>query len=408
MMLCAIRCAILLALAACARSLHHTAGRIAETRVRYTGTKRAAASAAPNNGTSVLCRSGKWLPELFLLGGPKCGTSAMAMQLIQNGIPSAVDKTGFTNIPQELADDDVDSDSFLAEKEMQFFTGWLRRSKGRWNATLAMQDWTAVMPECPSLDSQRSLFADYTPGNLALVPPAASLNIDREVLAYGYNLTSINLPATLELFYGEFSPRLSFVVMLREPLSQLQSLWYHALFVWLQTQLPPIELLGDLADLPPQRNATFTSQLEEALDLVDRGTMPLWLWYAFFGRQLEAYLDHFAAEHFVFIPMYHFLSDGPGRDEVCSTLQQRLDFHVACAEAATAVSSHEHPSLIEDVPVTSELRARFDTFMLPEIELLVQVLFHAYLEGAHLPAFHPQNTSAPMAFEVEDWLRAGW
>mmetsp|Transcript_61291 Transcript_61291/g.113789 ORF Transcript_61291/g.113789 Transcript_61291/m.113789 type:complete len:405 (+) Transcript_61291:82-1296(+) len=404
MMLCAIRCAILLALAACARSLHHTAGRIAETRVRYTGTKRAAASAAPNNGTSVLCRSGKWLPELFLLGGPKCGTSAMAMQLIQNGIPSAVDKTGFTNIPQELADDDVDSDSFLAEKEMQFFTGWLRRSKGRWNATLAMQDWTAVMPECPSLDSQRSLFADYTPGNLALVPPAASLNIDREVLAYGYNLTSINLPSTLELFYGQLSPRLTFIVMLREPLAQLQSAWHHAEFVLTNFDGARVNQL--MGDVPLAIN--FTLELERALDLVDVGTMTLWLWYAFFGRQVEAYLTSFAAEQFIFIPMYHFLSDGPGRDEVCSTLQQRLDFHVACAEAATAVSSHEHPSLIEDVPVTSELRARFDTFMLPEIELLVQVLFHAYLEGAHLPAFHPQDTNAPMALEVEDWLRTGW
>jgi len=387
-----------------ARSLHQPFskhGHLVRTPDAHVRLHKREARASSNDNSTVMCRWGKWLPELYLLGGPKCATSDLSLQLVRNGIPSSVNISGYSFHDPDLIKQDV---AYIGKKESQFFHGWFYLNGGTWNARQAVKDWRHDMPDCPekgsAFDLNRTLFADYTPLNLALVPPDASVT-SRPVTAWGHNLTAVNLPSTLEVFYGELSPRLTFIVMLREPLAQLQSAWYHAEYVLQTVEVNATQLIGDL---PLASN--FTSELERALDLADRGTITLWLWYAFFGKQVQAFLARFAAPQFVFIPMYHFL--GTGREEVCAAMEERLNFPISCAEVGESINQHDHPALDEELPVSSELRLRFEAFMSPEIQNLVEVLYLAYMEGAHLPALHPQDTNTPLMSEVKDWLVSGW
>eukprot|EP00971_Amphidinium_carterae_P121978 2415552-Amphidinium_carterae.1 len=87
------------------------------------------------------------------------------------------------------------------------------------------------MPACPEVDSslagERKLFAEYNPGFLALVEDSATLGGFGSMRNVNPN-SWINMPAWMQTLYGPLSSRLTFVVMLREPLSAMQSAWYHA------------------------------------------------------------------------------------------------------------------------------------------------------------------------------------
>mmetsp|Transcript_56354 Transcript_56354/g.132104 ORF Transcript_56354/g.132104 Transcript_56354/m.132104 type:complete len:415 (+) Transcript_56354:86-1330(+) len=353
---------------------------------------------------TILCSWGKWLPELYLLGAPKCATSDLSLQLVHNGIQSSVNISGYSFNDPDLLKKDV---PYLGEKESQFFQGWLYTHNGTWDVEEALQDWWYYQAWCPAyvfegsgMPVQRTLFAEYTPLNLGLVPPDSSIS-GKLVTAWGYDLAGIYLPRTLAYFYGELSPKLSFIVMLREPLAQLQSSWYHAHHILTHAEVNSTQLVGDLP-----LESSFPAELARALNLADHGTMQLWLWYSYYGRQVQAYLSIFAASQFVFIPMYYFLHKA--REEVCATLQERLRYPISCQEVGPSINTHDHPSLEEDLPATSALRARFEAFMQPEIERLIQVLHRAYVQGAHLPAFHRHGLRPVRRRDVQSWLMEGW
>mmetsp|Transcript_47600 Transcript_47600/g.87478 ORF Transcript_47600/g.87478 Transcript_47600/m.87478 type:complete len:428 (+) Transcript_47600:99-1382(+) len=379
---------------------------LSEPQIALHGEYKTAQSHATEVGklNGILCRNGKWLPELYLLGSVKSATTDLAWALVQNGIPSSVmvgsiPDNDFWN--HNISSYDV---PFLADKESYFVLQYVQDHNLTWNATDAMALWESYMPDCPATSgysSERKLFADFTVMNLPM-SAYGETSSQGGIQAWGFDATSVQMPLTLERWYGQqLKSRPTFIIMMREPLSQMQSLWYHAQTVYhLQGGVVPRQAVGDVAF-----DDTFLEQLSHTLDLAEAGTITVWLWYAMFGRQIRDWLRHFEPLQFFMVPMQYFIV--LARDEFAASLQERLQYPVAFEVAGPSMNSHPHPKLEEEVPPGSNMRVRFDAFMSGENMLLVQQLHGAYMQGAHLPGFHPEGVNAT-ASEVEAWLTTGW
>merc|ERR1719469_415544 len=115
-----------------------------------------------------------------------------------------------------------------------------------------------------------------TPNNLRMVPGETT---------YGKS-EFINLPNTLLNFYGHMSKQITFVAMIREPLSRMQSAWYAAR-----------ECDNHAICMKDCSGTSFDADLREAM-LNAHKEPPLyteWLWTGMYGRQLEQWLKKFDA-----------------------------------------------------------------------------------------------------------------
>jgi len=300
----------------------------------------------------------------------------------------------------------LDDIPFIADKESNFVLKYVQEHNGTWNAPAAMALWESYMPECPAAvghSAEHKLIADFTVMNLPMSAHGETASRGG-VRAWGFDATSVQMPLTLERWYGQqLKSRLTFIIMMREPLSQMQSFWYHMQTVYqknLQGGTVPHQALGDVSF-----DDTFIEQLTHAMDLAEAGTITVWLWYAMYGRQIRDWLRHFEPLQFFMVPMQYFIV--LARNEFAASLQERLKHPIAFGVAGPSMNSHPHPKLEEEVPPGSNMRVRFDAFMSGENMLLVQQLHGAYMQGAHLPGFHPEGVNAT-ASEVEAWLTTGW
>jgi len=335
-----------------------------------------------------------------VLGAVKSATTDLAWQLVHNGIESTI---VVGSVPDNdfwshnISDLDV---PFLADKESYFVLQYMKDHFKVWNPEDAMEVWESYMPICPHT-AERKIHADFTVMNLGMSAKGRSSS-EGGVLAFGVDVTAFDMPSTLEHWYGQLSSRPTFIIMLREPLSQMQSLWYHARTVYhLQGDEVPRQAIGDMP-----MDSTFLAQLNRTLALAEAGTIPLWLWYAMYANQIEAWIDRFAAQQFFIIPMMYFVE--LATDEVAESLQERLQYPISFSEVhgpTESINHHEHPKLEEEVP--PGMRLRFDSLLAGEHQHLLQVLQKAYLQGGHLPGFHPEGSNASL-IEIEAWLTRGW
>mmetsp|Transcript_7588 Transcript_7588/g.16689 ORF Transcript_7588/g.16689 Transcript_7588/m.16689 type:complete len:428 (+) Transcript_7588:67-1350(+) len=358
-------------------------------------------SAAGEGGSSVLCSRNKWLPELYVLGAPKAATTALAWELVQNGIPSSATITSFKfnqtfNGVDPVFQASKGESGFLEYKESYFVFEWVLDHHIRWDPAAAKEDWFEGMPACPD-GTDRKLFADYNPGSLSLAGNADTLGGVGSLL--GVEATSIKLPAWLQSLYGPLSARLTFVVMLREPLSALQSAWYHARAYKDVTGEDAITILG----VPTAQS--FIEQLHETIGQAEAGHVSEWVWHVAYGTQVRDYLSAFAAAQFVFCPMLYFFQNPA---DLSGSLQDRLGFPLSNQRIAPdALNDHPHPDLNVEVPPTSSTRARFDALMARDRQLLLEQLLYAHIHGARMPELPPYPGSTTIA-DVEEWLVAGW
>merc|ERR1719324_2055961 len=110
------------------------------------------------------------------------------------------------------------------------------------------------------------------------------------------------------------------------------------------------------------------------------------VWSSMYARQLEPWLEQFAARQFILIPYLYYNSI---RCQLFSALSLQLGASLPCPDSSGDTDSmwgeniNSHPSLDEDL--SPSVRRAFEDAMKPENERLVQLLAKA--TGIMLPGY---------------------
>lgn len=321
-----------------------------------------------------LCVGGKHVPQLYVLGAAKTGTTSLADDLMQNNTVPAVPGRD--------------------EKEFQFFNAYYN-SNIPTNSSMApahleamRQHWLEQMPPCAqeSVDAPQ-VIADYSVDNLRFVPmPLGGLEEGRAVV------NDFDLPSVLREFYGNYTSELVFVVMIREPLARLQSHWYYGQ-----------EWTRKYEDIPKgEFNQELYRQTERA---ANEKVYNFRFWASMYGAQLQTWLQSFSASQFMFVPTQSYSSTAEARSEILSALSARLSTPFELQHSASAKHSNpsQHPELSEDI--TPDNAAMFNRFMEEDHKLLLRLLAQASLKGAYLGGYsgRPGYTG-----DIDSWLHDKW
>jgi len=337
---------------------------------------------------SSFCVEGHKLPQLYLLGAQKAATSSLAVDLLRAGVRS-MGKHG--------------------EKEAHFFDRWVNSTvKDLSQLPTLRRNFFQELAACNESDS---VIADFTPSNLRSIPlPEGSTPTGSHwgmwwIMQTGKTLSEatgleMDLPTMLHRLYGHaLSRRLVFVVMLREPLSRMQSAWYHAAQPyshWLQCR--------DCAAKTFQ-NALRTTLVRAQGGMGGRPKIDDWLWASMYGRQLKHWLTLFDPWQFYVLPYKDYVH-GAGQ-EVCFQLAAMLGHDLRCNRVAvgTAPASnvHEHPPLSDDCPL--DLYHEFMKVIHNENFKLFKVLAKALRRGATLANY---NETLRTDKGVRKWLERSW
>lgn len=338
---------------------------------------------ANDDGRANLCVDGRSVPQLYVLGEPKAGTTSLSWDLMGAGVEAlgvSLRKPG-----QEKPTD-------YCYKEMHFFDGklnWDRvHAEGPTGFDRERQSWLNLWQPCQS--TERRVIADFTPSNMPIVKrPWPSLYKG----ARAWEKPDMDLPSLLPRFYGQQAGKVVFVILLREPLSLFQSLWYCC--------------MGGV-----KNTERFQMALDSRLKSVsgDIGKSEAWLWRLLIARHLEGWLNNFEASQFVVVP-YRQYTEG-NKDAVCQSISAKLSFNIDCNSHGKPAShrfnkpgaeGEEHPPIEHDT--TPELRERFHNLMAAENARLALDLANAQSKGMVLAGYNGTHGSKD---EVYQWLKDNW
>jgi len=331
------------------------------------------------HGRDNLCADGKLLPELYLLSAPKSSTTSIALQLIYAGVWRAHDE--------------------LNDKEFHFFDGMMDWNIGT-NASMKKQrkEWLKWFPPCPRSigtgDSPRRLLADFTPETMRLVPFPSEARRFGIYPPWHADYGSQAFLPVLSYFYGDLIGRVKFLVLLREPLSRMQSAWYHA---------ESFNFTNLCADC---RAKSFHHALQNHVEraLANPPEYSDWLWSSMYGLQLTHWMEYFPARQFFVAPYKYFLDDK--KDNICRQFSETINFAIDCDSHGTPALhewQHAHPGLDEDT--TEHTRKRFKSIMDTHKHLLISKLAKAHSEGATLAGYSGATASTR---DLMEWLENGW
>lgn len=320
-----------------------------------------------------LCIDGKLVPQLYLLGAQKAATSSLSFDLIQAGIQSAAGN----------------------DKEWHLVQTGVSRS-----------EWLNELPDC-SEDNQIVL-ADFTPENMKFTRPPEGIQVYRgwpdgappsRALSETEN---VRVPAQLSMFYGdEHKNDILFVVMLREPLSRMQSAWYGL-------RHPPLN----------EGRTTFSHDVNITLDFWknSNGTSMLdWMWRSLYAPQIQDYLEYFSPSQLVAIPMKQYTEATNGSQTCVNNILQRLgasrqsvSLEVAenfdsPGEDDNPTNHGEHPPLNDDID--PDIQAAFNHEIQPYNDMLVSLLAKMNDEGSLLMGM--DRTQASLE-DIRMWLYLYW
>lgn len=326
-------------------------------------------------GAENLCSEGRLLPELYILGASKSGTTSLAEDLVKSGVGAAL-------FSKRLP-------SNLSEKEFHFFDCSVQcrlDAKGRVMWSGNKSSWLQQLPSCPM---DREALGDFTPHNLRSVPlpPGANSSSTSQGV--------VHVPETLVSFYGETLKRkLAFVVLLEEPLKRFHSAYYHG---------KSINFDGEWSGI---NGSTFEESLRASLNAA-RSVPPRYsdqgLWAGMYSWHLQGFLRHFAAAQFIVVPSKAYFHGGTA---LCKMLSRHLTLDL-CGRGDWShtphSNSHAHPPLEEDISLA--LRANFSAFMSPEYSRLIDVLADAHRDGAQLFNY---NGTVGSGYEIDSWLQHFW
>lgn len=315
-----------------------------------------------------ICMGEKAVPQLYLLGAQKAGTTTMAADLIAAGIKSA---TG--DIKELHTFDDI--------------CGFHRdhyRNESEWNGevsagvcpreTRARREWLQTFHR--SCAETVAALIDMTPLNLRLP----------------------HLPATLRTWYGEDKARLGFIIALREPLKRLHSGFYHARTYGMRHYAN----FSDYVSMVLKRAPVI---------LAANGTMfgtdyPLDEFYrSMYYHNINPWLRNFEPKQFVIVPMKNYFATIDNRRSVVSTIKNQ--FGIAAFEeqilVTTQMNRRVHNTLIDDL--SEEMASQLHSmFFREDTHRLASALASGIPDGLTLAGY----TGTADASNVKEHLENSW
>lgn len=339
-----------------------------------------------DDGGANLCVDGRLVPQLYVLGEPKAGTTSLSWDLMGAGVETL--GVSLRKTEREKPED-------YCYKEMHYFDGMLRwdrvHEEGPTGFNQERQAWLDLWQPCQS--TKRRVLADFTPSNMPIVTrPWPSLYKG----ARAWESADMDLPSLLPRFYGQLAGKVVFVILLREPLSLFQSLWYCC--------------MGGV-----KNTERFQMALDSHLKSVsgDISQSEAWLWRLLFARHLEGWLENFEASQFVVVPYRQYIEGN--KDAVCQSISAKLSFNIDCNSHGKPAShrfnkpgaeeeeEQEHPTIEHDT--TPEMRERFHNLMAVENARLALDLANAQSKGMVLAGYNGTQGSKE---EVFQWLKDNW
>mmetsp|Transcript_28734 Transcript_28734/g.66704 ORF Transcript_28734/g.66704 Transcript_28734/m.66704 type:complete len:447 (+) Transcript_28734:59-1399(+) len=333
-----------------------------------------------------LCIRGKAVPTLYVLGEAKSGTCTSYSILHYTG---GIDSVG-ERVPN------AEKKSY---KEYNWFFRHWHKVDPKWDVDEVAESWYADMPDCnvPHSDAiparKRFVLGDFTPIYARMTPFPSGYTKGRYFEHLDVN--KMDLPRTFRHIYGPFAHHLNFVYLVREPVSQMKSVWYFKT----RTDWPGKRTKKDKVWIGAKMGS-FPADVTLALDEYAEGRITVLFWAILYGRHLQSWMSHFAASQFMPIP-FRYLAYMK-RAEVCSMIGKQIGAAITCADGEESQRSvknnQEHEDLSED------LHARVDAALAPELQLFIDLLHNANQHGAALVGLTPEATKE----DVKQWLLVGW
>lgn len=297
-----------------------------------------------------LCMHGKQIPDLYILGAAKCATTSLAYELISAGTMCAG-----------------------GIKEYHFFK---KQTLVRFpeDPEGVRDEWLEGMPRC--LSGRRSLLGDFSPESLSLTDsPGHAAN----------KTMGVEMPVALRSMYGRFADAVTFVVMLREPLSRIYSFGKYNMHgsqqgfeTWLRDQ-----------------TRKFSPE-----DLINSHNP---VWGSSYGFQMSRWLNVFNYSQFYMIPFKAFGQGDATR--ICRDLVQRLHYQIDCGSGGSPARKNVavHPFSPESAP--QELRRHLKWLMRKDTHMLLTHLRTGSQRGMGLALY-----DGPLGDRkaIRAWLQTWW
>lgn len=248
------------------------------------------------NPVMNLCLGGRLVPELFVIGAQKAGTTSLAMELT-SGSPNII-------LPE--------SDENYEKKEPHSFD---------WKFNEGMQTWLNRWPSCQH--EYRAVAVDMTP-----------------VLH-----SHVCVPCRIRERYGDLSSRLRFFALLRDPLKRMQSAFYHGQAGFHKDWYYDVSFEQYVKII--LRDPDYCPKREEFDDeLKSYNEDPFC--DSLYAEQLEEWLKHFDGSQLTIIPYKFQVARSGGTPSVAESLYSKFDIPGARQEVENA-NSREHKALEEDL-----------------------------------------------------------
>lgn len=350
-------------------------------------------------GKNLCAQEGRLLPQVYLLGAAKSATTSLAANLMGAGVETpGPDCRGFC-YPYE-------PQVVNTAKEMHFFDynmSWASPDEAE-----VRKNWLGLLPECTrgfmavTKHQKRRLIGDFTPEHLRMVPlPEGAIYSENSMVHSLYGAepggaarNMLYMPSLLYNLYGpSAAKRVTFVVMLREPLARMQSLYYCCICYTDGVGRLPDECVG----------TNFEKDLRKDLSLLQQTppTYSDWIWGGYYGRHLEHWMTKFEASQFYIVP-FRVFTEGDG-ESICRDLAERLEFAMGCDSSGKQATWMEHdrphPALSQDV--SDDTSWAYSQLMALENWRLARTLAKGQTEGLGLAGYHGQRGDAE---EVKSWL----
>lgn len=296
-----------------------------------------------------LCIEERLVPELFVIGAQKSGTTSFAMELI----------SGSSDIILPVSDEDYE------KKEPHSFD---------WKYNEGMQGWLSRWPPCQH--DHRVVAVDMTP---ILHTP------------------QICVPCRIQERYQDLSRRLKFVVILRNPLERMQSAFYHGQAGYHKdwyfdiTFEQYVKLILDDPDYCLGRQYEDEQRSYNEDPFCD----------SLYAEQLTKWLKHFDGSQMTVVPFKLIVNRPNNAGSFAETIYSQFGISGVRMPAEQA-NAREHKSLEEDLE--PELRTKFEAFLNDRTGIYAV---------ARVLAFHGVNLydfKGPDRVEnaIAEWLDANW
>lgn len=323
------------------------------------------------------CKFGHGLPELYLLGAPKGGTTTFASQAAYIGVQSA-----------------ISSDNPISNKELHTFDDQCGFLKGHDRPDEAYQaDGGITMSGCISMtEKQQMTWLEKFPACKNMPKGAADMT--------PANLGMYGLPKLMTQLYAGLQTKPHFIIMIREPVSRFQSGFYQV------TKGGTLYKEGNFA--------TYTQACIEKVRSYMKAASPLKLFAldlfvneffeSMYSLMLEAWLQEYDADRFTVIPSVRYFDDLQLRTRIFERIAYQFGLNLDIARLSDAPEEENtspHPLLNEDLS-EQLIQTLKDEFFGPDTQNLCDMLAIAISQGLYLAGFDDEPTAAKVLTYLQD------